>query len=86
MSENANKYDLSVSLKIYFMHNISKRDFIISNLNLYGQLFDWTRSRIFIFIGTIRHFIAATRRHSLVTIQSTTEFLDMSFVEFYHHR
>jgi hypothetical protein len=57
ISENANKYDLSVRLKMYFMHNISKRDFIISNLNLYGQLFDWTCSGIFIFIGTIRHFI-----------------------------
>jgi hypothetical protein len=44
-------------LKMYFMHNISKRDSIISNLNLYGQLFDWTCSGIFIFIGTIRHFI-----------------------------
>jgi hypothetical protein len=63
ISENANKYDLSVSLKIYFMHNISKRDFIISNLNLYGQLFDWTRSRIFIFIETIRHFIERGQQH-----------------------
>jgi hypothetical protein len=36
--------DLSICLKYYFMQNISMRDFILSNLNLYGQLFDWTCS------------------------------------------
>jgi hypothetical protein len=62
-----------MDLKIYFMQNISTRYFIISNLNLYGQLFDWTCNRIFIFIKIIvyinnSHSIEPPQQHGGILI------------------